>query len=192
MNCPNCGETNANEFVNGDNRCKECLRVKSLKYRQTKKGFFSIIYSGQKTSSKKRGHMPPTYTKEEFISWVKSQKHFKKLWKKYKKSGFIKDLKPSCDRLDDTKGYSLCNMQLITWWKNSNKEHVLHRNGLSLVNDNYTPVIQYDLGGNVVAKYPSMSMASRATSIAQQNINKVCQGKRNTAGGFIWEYYNGN
>lgn len=42
--------------------------------------------------------------------------------------------------------------------------------------------------GEVIAEYPSLHEAGRATGIAWQNIWKVCDGRRMTAGGYFWKY----
>lgn len=47
---------------------------------------------------------------------------------------------------------------------------------------------QYDLNGNLINTYGSIGEASRETGIPTTNISKVAKGKRNTAGGYIWEY----
>lgn len=41
---------------------------------------------------------------------------------------------------------------------------------------------------SVVAEYPSIHEAGRTTGIAWQNIWKVCDGQRKSAGGYAWEY----
>ena len=52
------------------------------------------------------------------------------------------------------------------------------------------PVIQYDLNGNFVAEYFGLNEAQRKTGIQQKDITLVCQGKRQTAKGYIWQYAN--
>lgn len=42
--------------------------------------------------------------------------------------------------------------------------------------------------GEVIAMFGSFSDAQNVTGIINQNIIKVCQGKRHTAGGYEWEY----
>lgn len=49
------------------------------------------------------------------------------------------------------------------------------------------PVVQ-TRGGEYVAVYPSLSEASRATSVSLGHIWGVCQGRRRTAGGCEWTY----
>ena len=42
--------------------------------------------------------------------------------------------------------------------------------------------------GEVIAMYPCIKYAQYITGICNQNIFKVCQGKRKTAGGYQWEF----
>ena len=49
-------------------------------------------------------------------------------------------------------------------------------------------VIQKDLYGNIISIFESTGIAGKATGVNQPHISECCQGKRKTAGGFIWEY----
>lgn len=49
-------------------------------------------------------------------------------------------------------------------------------------------VIQYNLNGNLLTKYPSASEASRITGISKTCITRCCRGEREQTGGFFWEY----
>jgi hypothetical protein len=49
-------------------------------------------------------------------------------------------------------------------------------------------VIQVDLEGNILAEYPSVAEASRATGISKTCIARVCRGERPKSRGFIWMY----
>lgn len=40
----------------------------------------------------------------------------------------------------------------------------------------------------VIAVFPSLHEAGRTTGVVWQNIWKVCDGRRKTAGGFVWAY----
>jgi hypothetical protein len=55
-------------------------------------------------------------------------------------------------------------------------------------------VAQYDLNGNLIAIYPSINEASRATGANAKHIPSACRGtdNRQTCGGFIWRYTNPN
>lgn len=51
-------------------------------------------------------------------------------------------------------------------------------------------VIQYDLEGELVKVFDSISDASKQTEINKSSIAKCCRGERNKAGGFIWRTKN--
>ena len=52
----------------------------------------------------------------------------------------------------------------------------------------YKPVLQFSKNGNFVNEYPSIKDAKIKTGIDESNIGKVCKGKLNSAGGFLWKY----
>lgn len=58
----------------------------------------------------------------------------------------------------------------------------------TMVDKNKKIVNQYDLEGNFIKKWESIKSAELQLNIPNQNICKVCQGKRKTAGGYIWKY----
>lgn len=50
-------------------------------------------------------------------------------------------------------------------------------------------VLQMDADGNVIAEYPSVIEASRATGIGRRNIGDCCQKpNRSHAGGYLWKF----
>lgn len=56
------------------------------------------------------------------------------------------------------------------------------------------PVVQLDLGYNLIAEYPGVIEAGIACNIWQGGISTCLKGKQRTAGGYIWmykeDYYN--
>ena len=50
------------------------------------------------------------------------------------------------------------------------------------------PVEQYNIDGELVGTYPSLTAAQEATGIIYQNINHVLKGRQLTAGGYKWKY----
>lgn len=50
------------------------------------------------------------------------------------------------------------------------------------------PVQQYDKQGNLIATFNGLREAGRQTGIQSSSIGKVANGKRKTAGGFVWKY----
>ena len=49
------------------------------------------------------------------------------------------------------------------------------------------PIIQYDLDGKLIKKCPCAEEVYRELKINPSHIRSVCNGKRKTAGGFIWK-----
>lgn len=49
-------------------------------------------------------------------------------------------------------------------------------------------VLQYNLNGNLLARYVSASEASRKTGISKTCITRCCRGERIFSGGFLWKY----
>ena len=55
---------------------------------------------------------------------------------------------------------------------------------------NSKKVFQYDLNGNFIKEWRTITEASRELNIYDTSIGRVCRGKKKTAGGFIWKYAN--
>ena len=53
-------------------------------------------------------------------------------------------------------------------------------------------VIQYDINGNFIALYDSITQAEKELGIKNSNITRVCQGKAYEANGFQWRYFENN
>lgn len=166
--------------------CKSCYTKYRDKYKVSKRGVVAIIYGNQRDSSKKRNHPMPDYTFLELKDWVFSQSNFNMLYNNWVKSGYKKELKPSCDRLDNNKPYTFDNLQLITW--NENKYLYYRHLELGLCKRKLKPVLQYNIKGSFIEEFYSIAQASRINNIPHSNIIKVCKGERSTAGGYIWKY----
>lgn len=166
--------------------CKKCTAEKKRNYRKTIDGLISRIYENQILHSKDRKHNPPLYTKKELKEWLFSQELFYKLYDNWKKSNYKKELCPSIDRKNDYKGYSIDNIQLMTWEENRKKGHNDRINGIN--NKVNKKILQIDLDGNIINEFYSQAHAERKTGINQQNISSVCLGKRKSTGGFIWKF----
>jgi len=160
--------------------CKKCRNTQGKEYKKTLQGLLKTIYRHQHETSEKRGHPPPTYTFEELCQWFVLQPNWEDLYYKWQASGYDRKLIPSVDRIDDSKGYSLNNIQLITAYENIMKQ----------VNKLKIKVNQYDLNGNYIKTWESMSEAYIKLGIGTTNIKKACEGKYRYAGGYQWRYTN--
>lgn len=173
--------------------CKACVKEQSLTYFRSKFGLPSRIYSNQKTNSKRRGHSLPTYTLKELREWMYSQPNYFTLHDAWVSSNFKRGLSPSCDRLDDSVGYTLDNLRLVSWAINKDKGHdSIRKNSISnatLLQGGHRSVIKLTLDGIILREYISVSEAARDTpTVYQSNISKVCTGKMSQSGGFKWQY----
>lgn len=117
---------------------------------------------------------------------MNSQINFDALYLNWINSGYDKWKKPSCDRIDDYKGYSFDNIRLVTWQDNKDKTHEDMKNGIN--NKQSQSVLQFNLNGEYISKYHSQCNAERITGASQSGISACCNGLNETAGGFKWSY----
>ena len=164
--------------------CKPCNKEICKERRQSKSGLFDLIYSGQLSSSKQRGHAPPDYSKEQLIIWIESQSNFSDLYTSWVNSKYNRWIKPSVDRLDESLPYSLSNIRLVTWGENA--EAFRQKKIKEGVGD-CKAVNQY-LDGVLINTFHSLHEAERKTGAAAGNILKCCKGEYETSKGFVWRY----
>ena len=154
-------------------------------YDRTQKGVIRVMYKTQVRNSKSRKMNLPDYTKEQFKEWLYSN-NFEKLYNEWVNSGFDKNKKPSADRLDDFKPYTLNNIRLVTWEENRNHQIMDIINGTGTSGRRCKPVIQYDSNGNILAEYHSFSFARRVMGYSMEGSLK--NGRPDRKNGFIWKY----
>lgn len=113
---------------NLDPRCKECAakyrrinKERRKEYYRCKDGMLLSIYDRQKRSSNGRSHDQPTYTLNELKKWFWVQDSANEMYDNWENSGYDHDLKPSVDRKDNHIGYTLDNIQIMTWKENKLK-----------------------------------------------------------------------
>lgn len=144
--CKTCGEVKYLEMFplnksapNGRGAtCKCCVNTKrrqyrkdtnnleSKKYEKTVKGFLMRTYRNMQSRvtgvQKKKAHLYKgldLLPREDFYTWALCSEDFKLLWEDWIVSQYDQKLTPSVDRVDSSKGYSLCNMRWITHSENS-------------------------------------------------------------------------
>ena len=186
--CPSCKrDRDATKFCKASDRgdglngqCKSCAR----EARNTKISLAHRLHYNQTNKSIERGYALPAYSRDELYSWLMSQELFHTLHSEWKQSGYKKMLTPSVDRLDDYVSYEFNNIQLMTWEENKTKGHLDRRNKVNT--KTHSTVIQYTKDGVFVAEFVGMKTAYQMTGVRNGNISDVCNGKRKTAGGYIW------
>lgn len=169
-------------------KCKVCRNIETKERQKTKIGLVSKIYSSQRNNSRRRNHSVPSYSNKELSHWIFDQDLFYILYNEWVDSGYKKEKSPSVDRIDDFKGYSFDNIQLMTWGENKDKGHKDCKDGIGTCGERCKAVLQYDMKMNFISEYYSTHDALRKTGINQGNISAVCLNKRPHAGGFIWRH----
>lgn len=195
--CGNCKENkdlilfpkNKNKKLGYGHTCKICLKSIIDESNRTMSGVIRSIYNGQKRSSKYRNMEEPNYNKEHLEIWL-YKNNFKEIYDNWVNNDYLKDYKPSVDRIDDYKPYTIDNIQLMTWRENRDKCHRDKINGIN--NKQSKAVVATIKGTDKSAIYYSIAEASRVLGIDSKNIIYCCQRKPKykTAGGYTWRYLN--
>jgi len=176
-------------------RCKRCHGIKYTK--ADPRRVFAKIYGSQIDHSVTRGHVAPDYTLDQLKDWVDRQPNAHQLWNGYVTSGYDRWARPSVDRVDNSKPYTLDNIRLMTWKEN-------HQNGADSkasgdLNAGQVPVAAYTKDGKLHRKYHSISEALRDVGGVQWGIYTVANGKKVKDGkgyyympqsykGFVWRW----
>ncbi len=170
-----------------NHRCKRCVADHAKIYYKTLPGLITHIYNNEKQASRDRGHVAPRYTKKELISWLYKQ-NIQRQYTLWENSGYLKDLRPSIDRLNSTQPYTMRNIRLVTW-KENNDAAYSERKSCKRVTAQCRSIHQLDETGNIINTFKSIALASRETGIQRTNINAACSGKiTHKAGGYYWKY----
>ena len=66
-----------------------------------------------------------------------------------------------------------------------------HKNAISIghIGKKAKKVAQYDLDGNLIKVFDSISQAAKETGVDKASIIRCCKDKQKIAGGFMWGYY---
>jgi hypothetical protein len=168
--------------------CKVCVkeRVRNNKtdYGLTEKGVIRVIYKTQKRRNALRGHGVMGYSKTELKEWL-YENNYKELFDSWVSSGYQKDLKPSVDRIDTFKGYSIDNIRLVTWGQNKQFQTHDILNGTGTSGKRCKPLVQYDQNLKPLAKFISYSSAMR---VMGYSLDHSIRNNRPDRNGYYWKY----
>ena len=160
--------------------------TRNQKYKSSLNGFATTAISRQIASSTRRGHTKPTYSKDELIEWL-SDNNFNTISQSWIDSGFEKDMCPSIDRLDNSIGYNINNIELVTWLENKKRSYEYYRHhGTGVIQSK--PVEKYSLNNEYIETYYSLSEAARKVNGQKQAIKLVCGDFSRTAYNFKWKF----
>lgn len=164
--------------------CRPCENLKKIEYRRSENGTISKILNTQAWNSKKRGHEPPRYSKNQITKWLYIN-GFYAVWCQWNWSNFARDYVPSIDRINDHDGYNFGNIRLVTWNINNTKNHQQSYKGLSKKNIKIKQLTKESI---FIETHLSASIASRKLNISRSNITSCCRSRKSSAGGFKWVY----
>jgi hypothetical protein len=148
--------------------CKICANTHNINRRRTIKGKLIEMYKDQVTRSKNNDYGLPTYTKDDFIDYWIDNPLYIELYTNWVNSGYKKDLAPSIDRIDNYKGYSFENTQLMTSIENILKGTSDMKSGIN--NKQNTAIIMTDVDGTETEFY-SINHGARQTNIPIKTIH---------------------
>lgn len=191
--CKECKVTKSTEefYQSNKSTCKVCVRKRTnANYKKlgngydfTYKGVIRVIYKTQKRHQKLRGHGDLPYTKQELKVWLEDN-GFEVLFKSWEQSGHLSELKPSVDRLDDFKGYSLDNIRLVTWKENREHQASDITSGVGTSGARCKGVRKLDKEGNLLKTYVSYQEVRREEGYCVHYAIKSQGGYKN---GYYWE-----
>jgi len=178
--------------------CKECRK----RYHRTTTGLAKAMLRYQRSAAKAKSYAPPTYTADELHVWLIAQPTFNKLFQAWEASDYLKDIRPSVDRINDRISYRLDNIQLSTSKQNIQRYNKDTFDGTNTKHNHAVDML--DLGGNFIQRFHSVAAAARHLGVKSRiNIHDVCDQKlrsmkrpdgtyrgylRTQAYGYRWRY----
>lgn len=147
------------------------------RYRKSRKGVLTNSYGHQKH----RRHVE--YSLVEFQEMFINDVRFNRLYGEWISSGYNYQLRPTVDRINCKKGYTLDNIHCLTWAENRYKQ----RMEFKLIRARTVYMV---VGNRIVKMFKSVTDAVRKTGLHQGNISSCLNGNRKTCGGYSWSYQN--
>lgn len=164
-----------------------------LKISTFRRNFKVSKETGRKISIANSGPNNPNYGK------VGNQSQFSKKVSQFTKNGkYIKTF-DSAASVQRELNISPCNISLVCnlklnfaggfSWQFGDSQ-ILKNIPIISESPNGKGVSQYSKAGEILNTFKSMSEAYRNTNVDHSDISRCCAGKKKSAGGFIWKYYN--
>lgn len=158
------------------------MSTSTAKYRKTPKGLLTNMYNKQIYRCMKKDVQPPTYTLNQLHERFLNNYDYLKLHENWASNGHQYYDVPSIDRKNPELGYTLENIQIMTWRENREKGD--KENAIRFT----TAIVMNDMEGNFIKEYDSIKKASSELGISQGLISMCCQGKRKHTKGFVFKY----
>ena len=148
------------------------------KDRKTRRGVISDMYHHFLFRAKIHPHKKVFFSYLDFYNWCLSQESFERIYNEWVSSGFIRNIRPSCDRINSDGPYSFDNIRIVTLHDNIKKGH---ERGVRRI-----PVIVHKYGTNeFIGEFISLSEAVKCLKIYQGSASRVLNNTRNHCGGYV-------
>lgn len=170
---------------------KDYMKKYNNEYTKTIPGLCKKIYHHQIRNCKQRNHDLPAYTCSELESLLKQEPAYL-IYLDWIKSNYNPELIPSVDRLNNSKSYTLDNIEIVTWKVNKERARAAIRKqelyASTLLNGGHRKVSCFDKDGSLVNDFISLAEASRATGYTHQQISRACSTKYTYLEKYFWCY----
>lgn len=171
-----CFDCKKQKINYGFNRCNGCLR--NYKRRTRPRFYLGTCYSEicrrVKTKTKTRTiyYGLNKCTREEFIARFENDHQFLTHFSNWQKNGYKRGLAPSIDRIDNTKGYEISNLQFL-----SNVDNAIKANRKETI----------AIREHIVLEFNSSRNAADFFNISQASITKAVKNKHKCVG-YMFEF----
>lgn len=124
---------------------------------------------------------------KEFLKTDKGKEFREKSIKARANEDFRKAQSERCKKANRTPEYLERHSKIVKkMWES--EEYANAHKGAN--NHRSQGVKQYDINGNFIREYETITQASQVTGVNLSKISAVCKGKRKTSGGYVWKYSN--
>ena len=126
----------------------------------------------------------PSYSLKELHNLFLYSQKYDRLFTEWESHSYDKQFKPSIDRINSKKPYTINNIHIMTWAENRFKQTMERRSRKGKV--------AQIMGEKVVKIFASQKDVVKKTGLSQANLSFALNGKRKYCGGYIWKYLNKN
>lgn len=144
------------------------------RYRKTKKWILTNLYH------KMKYRRWVEFSLGELHKMFLEDKKFDRIYNEWVKSWFNKQFKPSIDRINYKRWYSIGNIQILSWAENRFKQSMERRS-------RKWAVLQI-IWDEIIKIYRSQRQAVKETWLTQSNMSAVLNWKKKTCWWYIWRY----
>jgi len=131
--------------------------------------FLKKIYWNQVHNSRRYNRPDPSYSFEEFVEQFEKDEVFQAHFKKWLDTNSKWD-RPSFDRIDESKPYSMDNIQVMSWRENFERANGVLRS------------VKIMKGGEVIKRFDCYNQAAKYLGVKRTSLREACMKGYNCKG----------